>query len=97
MPVICGALEVGLMSTTWFGIATDCAIGIVAPDAISPMITLTWFALTSFVAASTEAAACVCPSSDATRLTDIFDSLRRLSVALSMLTASFTARSRFAP
>ena len=34
---------------------------------------------------------------DATSLTDILDSFRRLSVALSMLTASFTARSRFAP
>ena len=51
----CGALEVGEIWTTWFGIVTDCAIGIVALDAISPMITLAWLDLTSFVAASTEA------------------------------------------
>ena len=53
----------------WFGIVTDCAIGIVAPDAISPMITLVWFDLTSFVVASTAAVACVCPSSEPTSLT----------------------------
>ena len=46
------------MSTTWLGIVTDCAIGIVAPDAISPMITLTC-SPTSFFAASTDADACV--------------------------------------
>ena len=52
--VICGALAVGEIRTTWFGIVTDCAIGIVAPEAISPMITLTC-SPTSFFAASTEA------------------------------------------
>ena len=41
--VICGALEVGEIWTMWFGIVTDCAIGIVALEAISPMITLAWF------------------------------------------------------
>src|ERR671922_63273 len=82
MLVICGALEVGEMSTTRFGMATDCASGIVALDAISPMITSTLFALTSFVAASTEAAACVCPSSEATSRTEIlFESLSRFSEA----------------
>ena len=40
MSVICGALEVGEIWTMWFGIVTDCAIGIVALEAISPMITL---------------------------------------------------------
>ena len=66
MSVICGALEVGEIWTTWFGIVTDCAIGIVALEAISPMITLALFDLTSFVAASTDALACVCPSSEPT-------------------------------
>ena len=41
--MICGALEVGEIRTMWFGIVTDCAIGIVALEAISPMITLAWF------------------------------------------------------
>ena len=39
MSLICGALDVGEIWTTLFGIVTDCAIGIVALDAISPMIT----------------------------------------------------------
>ena len=69
MALICGALEVGEIWTMWFGIVTDCAIGIVALEAISPMITLAWFDFTSFVAASTEAVACVCPSSEPTRVT----------------------------
>ena len=51
------------------GIVTDWAIGIVAPEAISPMSTLALFDLTSFVAASTEALACVWPSSEPTSLT----------------------------
>ena len=55
--VICGALEVGEIWTTWSGIDTDCAIGIVALDAISPMITFAPFDLISFVAASTDAVA----------------------------------------
>src|SRR5438105_1481468 len=77
---------------------TDCAIGMVALDAISPMITLTWFDLTSFVAASTDAVACDWPSSDATSFTLIFDErCRRFSDAFWSATASFTARSRFAP
>ena len=98
MSVSCGALEVGEMSTTRFGIVTDCAIAIVALDAISPITTLTLSALTSFVAASTDAEACVWPSSDATSLTDIFlFSFSRFSDAFCMSTASFTARSRLPP
>jgi hypothetical protein len=61
------------------------------------MITVTRLAFTSFVAASTEAEAWVCPSSEATSFTDIFVSFSRLSEAFCMPTASFTARSRFAP
>src|SRR5215212_1551757 len=57
--VSCGALDVGEICTTRFGIVTDCAIGIVAPDAISPITTLALFDLMSFVAASTDALACV--------------------------------------
>ena len=79
--VICGAVEVGVIWTTLFGIVTDWATGIVAPDAISPITTLTLSTLTSFVAASTEAAAWVCPSSDATSLrrdTGLLDALQRL-------------------
>src|SRR2546429_618662 len=47
MSVICGALDVGEIWTTLFGIVADCAIGMVALDAISPMITLAWFAARS--------------------------------------------------
>src|SRR5437762_7216403 len=94
----CGALEVGEIWTTWSGIVTDCAIGIVALEAISPMITFTWFDLTSFVAASTDAVACDWPSSDATSRTLIFDERwSRFSDAFCSDTASLTARSRFAP
>ena len=82
----------------WFGIVTDCAIGIVALEAISPMITLAWFDFTSFVAASTEAVACVCPSSEPTRVTLIcFDRPSCFSAALSRPMATLTAWSRFAP
>ena len=77
---------------------TDCAIGIVALEAISPMITLALFDFTSFVAASTEAAACVCPSSEPTRVTLMrFARPSCFSAAVSRLTATLTARSRFAP
>ena len=57
--LIWGALDVGETRTTLFGIVTDCAIGIVALDAISPMTTVALFALMSFVAASADADACV--------------------------------------
>ena len=57
--LICGALDVGDTRTTLFGIVTDWAMGMVALEAISPMITVALFALMSFVAASTEADACV--------------------------------------
>ena len=81
-----------------FGIATDCAIGIVALDAISPMITFAWFDLISFVAASTDALACVWPSSEPTSLTLIFfERPAFFSAALWSPTATLTARSRFAP
>ena len=75
---ICGALEVGETSTTLFGIVTDCAIGIVAPEAISPMITFALFTLMSFVAASTDADACVWPSSEPTSWTDALRQSRLL-------------------
>ena len=80
-----------------FGIVTDCAIGIVAPDAISPMITFALFTLMSFVAASTDADACVWPSSEPTSRTDALVSPAFLSAAFWSTTACFTARSRFAP
>ena len=99
MSVICGALEVGEIWTILFGIVTDCAIGIVALEAISPMITLAWFDLTSFVAASTEALACVCPSSEPTRLTLIVlrEAVLLQRGVLRGRSPSLTARSRFAP
>ncbi len=97
MAVICGALEVGEIWTILFGIVTDCAIGIVALEAISPMITLAWFDFTSFVAASTEALAWVCPSSEPTRVTLAAFRPSCFSAALSRPTATLTAWSRFAP
>src|SRR6185503_17475882 len=95
--LICGALDVGETRRTLFGIVTDCAIGIVAPDAISPMITLALFTLMSFVAASTDADACVWPSSEPTIRTEALVSPALLSVAFWSRTACFTARSRFPP
>ena len=98
MSVSCGALEVGEIWTILFGIATDCAIGIVALEAISPISTLALFDLTSFVAASTDALACVCPSSDPTSVTWIdFERPSALSAAFWRTIACLTARSRFAP
>ena len=79
------------------GIVTDWAIGIVAPDAISPMTTLALFTLMSFVAASTDADACVCPSSDPTSVTEDVLSPAFFRAAFCSTTACFTARSRFAP
>ena len=67
--VSCGALEVGEMCTIRFGTVTERAIGIVAVDAISPITTFALSVLTSFVAASTDALACVWPSSEATSVT----------------------------
>src|SRR5262245_30686980 len=93
----CGALDVGEITTILFGIATDCAIGIVALDAISPIRTFAPSDLTSFVAASTDALACVCPSSEPTSCTLAFDSPAACSAFASRSTAAFTARSRFAP
>ena len=82
MSVSCGALEVGEIWTILFGIATDCAIGIVALEAISPISTLALSDLTSFVAASTDALACVCPSSEPTSVTWIdFERPSALSAA----------------
>ncbi len=95
--VICGAVEVGVIWTTLFGIVTDWATGIVAPDAISPITTLTLSTLTSFVAASTDAAAWVCPSSDATSLVEMPVCLTRFSDSFWRSTAILTAWSRFAP
>ncbi len=63
------ALAVGESVTMPSGIVTDWAIGIVAPEAISPMITFAPCVLISFVAASKEALACVCPSSEPTSST----------------------------
>ena len=80
-----------------FGIVTDWAMGMVALEAISPMITVALFTLTSFVAASAEADACVCPSSDPTSCTDAPVSPAFLRAAFWSTTACFTARSRFAP
>ena len=81
----------------WFGIVTDCAIGIVAPEAISPMITLTC-SPTSFLAASTDAAAWVCPSCESTRTTLIFfESPACFSAAFWSLIASRTALSMLPP
>ena len=77
--MICGVVDVGVIWTTLFGIVTDWATGIVAPEAISPITTLTLLTLTSFVAASTEAAACVCPSSEATSRVEIPVCFTRLS------------------
>src|SRR5262245_59396859 len=94
----CGALDVGEIWTMRFGIDTDCAIGIVALEAISPISTFALSDLTSFVAASTDALACVCPSSEPTRFTWlVFESPSVLSAAFWRSTAAFTARSRFAP
>jgi hypothetical protein len=95
--LICGALDVGETRRTLFGIVTDCAIGIVALDAISPMITFALFTLMSFVAASTDADACVWPSSEPTIRTDALVSPAFLSAAFWSTTACFTARSRFPP
>src|SRR6266404_4225758 len=98
MSVSCGALDVGEICTTWLGIVTDCAIGIVALEAISPMITLAWFTLMSFVAASTDAAAAVWPSSEPTSLTWIFfASPVCFRAAFCRPMPTLTARSRFAP
>src|SRR5581483_4501409 len=94
---ISGALAVGEMRTMWFGIVTDCAIGIVAPEAISPMITSTC-SPTSFLAASTEAAAWVCPSCESTSTTLIFfESPAFLSAAFCSWIASRTALSMLPP
>src|SRR6476646_10136508 len=95
--LICGALDVGETRRTLFGMVTDCAIGIVAPDAISPMITFALFTLMSFVAASTDADACVWPSSEPTSRTDALVSPAFLSATFWSTTACFTARSRFPP
>src|SRR5581483_2848010 len=85
------------MRTTWFGIVTDCAIGIVALDAISPMITSTC-SPTSLRAASTDAAACDWPSCESTSCTLIlFESPSDLSAAFCTLSASCTALSMFPP
>src|SRR3954454_6550983 len=98
MSVSCGALEVGEIWTTLFGIATDSAIGIVALEAISPISTFALSDFTSFVAASTDALACVCPSSEPTRGTWIdFERPSALSAAFWRTIACLTARSRFAP
>src|SRR3954454_1742975 len=98
MSVSCGALEVGEIWTTLLGIATDWAIGIVALEAISPISTLALSDFTSFVAASTDALACVCPSSDPTSVTWIdFERPFAFSAAFCRATATLTARSRFAP
>ena len=50
--VICGALPVGVITITLFGIVTACAIAMVEVLDIVPMITLTLSTLISFVAAS---------------------------------------------
>ena len=89
--VICGAVDVGVICTTRFGIVTDWATGIVAPDAISPITTLTLSTLTSFVAASTDAAAWVCPSSEATSLVEMPVCFTRLSDSFCSATAILTA------
>jgi hypothetical protein len=84
--VICGALDVGLMSTTWFGIATDCAhrnrrarrhLSDDHADVIR---------LHELRRRLDRRCACVCPSSEATSLTDIFRAASAASAsALSML------------
>src|SRR5262245_46306024 len=94
----CGALEVGEIWTILFGIETDWAIGIVALEAISPISTFALSDLTSLVAASTDALAWVCPSSEPTRSTEIeLERPSALSAAFWRSTPTLTARSRFAP
>src|SRR5215207_98674 len=97
MFVIDGDVEVGVIWTTLFGIVTVCATGIVACDAISPMMICALFTLTSFVAASTLAAGAVCPSSEPTRRTDMPESFSRFSDSFWSAIAIRTAWSRFLP
>src|SRR6187402_3137437 len=85
------------MCTIRFGTVTERAIGIVAVDAISPITTFALSVLTSFVAASTDALACVWPSSEATSVTLDEPRPAERSALFWRSTASLTPRSRFAP